>query len=554
MSRRWVLTFLLILASPILGQPKGGKPLPDDLALVPADSDIILHVKLADLWKSEALAQARTIYAKAGAEAIAAFDKRFVPLLSTVDRLTVYVHRVGLNASPEDVKFIGILRLTEDLDQKRFVLQFTDKPVAKKGKFADYVTDDDGEMAFRFVSPRLVAFGSPEAIQAMCDLKEVPATGPQRAMLDRAAGPGEPFSLGFCLDHLPAEARDQMVKEIPPPLRPLFRASTYSLSMDLEGDGHVHARVSYADEKAAEDAEMAVVAGTGMAIEVIRDTRKQLLERVIGDGKPGKIEALPEAATSLLGLGALQHVEDILRSKPVKRSGAMLSLSQPLPPQLKTFVGAGAMGSSMILPATQRIRAAASRMKSSNNLKQIGLALHNYHDVNGVFPPVALTDKKGKPLLSWRVAILPYIEQDNLYKQFKFDEPWDSEHNLKLSQTNIPVFTVPANKKHKPGHTNYRVFHGNGALFDFAKGVSIAAIVDGTSNTWMVVEADESVPWAKPDDFEFDPKKELPKLGGFYRGGFHALLGDGSVRFYGKTPKFANELITRGGGEVIPDE
>src|SRR5262249_30142494 len=87
---------------------------------------------------------------------------------------------------------------------------------------------------------------------------------------------------------------------------------------------------------------------------------------------------------------------------------------------------------SAFLGAKLKVQGAASRTRSANNLKQIGLAMHNYHDVNGAFPPAAVCDKTGKPMLSWRVLILPYIEQDALYKEFKLDEPWDSEHNKKL--------------------------------------------------------------------------------------------------------------------------
>src|SRR5438132_8532158 len=82
----------------------------------------------------------------------------------------------------------------------------------------------------------------------------------------------------------------------------------------------------------------------------------------------------------------------------------------------------------LLLPAVQKVREAAGRAQSQNNLKQIALAVHNYHDVYGHFPQ-DITDKNGKPILSWRVAILPFIEQDNVYKMFKLDEPWDSENN-----------------------------------------------------------------------------------------------------------------------------
>ena len=76
-------------------------------------------------------------------------------------------------------------------------------------------------------------------------------------------------------------------------------------------------------------------------------------------------------------------------------------------------------------------------------MKQIGIALHGYHDAYGTFPPAAICDKKGKKLLSWRVAILPFLEQDNVYRQFKLDEPWDSDHTKKFSATKVKVFMDP---------------------------------------------------------------------------------------------------------------
>ena len=195
-------------------------------------------------------------------------------------------------------------------------------------------------------------------------------------------------------------------------------------------------------------------------------------------------------------------------------------------------------------------------MKSSNNLKQIGLALHNYHDTMGVLPAAAICDKAGKPLLSWRVAILPYVEQENLYRQFKLDEPWDSENNKKLIDKLPPIYAIPGAKKAKPGETHYRVLINTGAAFDLKKGLRIPAdFPDGLSNTILVVEAEESVIWTKPEGIEFDPMKDLPKFGTFFKGGFNTLLGDGSVRHISKTvdPKTLKLLIMRNDGEVIPD-
>jgi prepilin-type processing-associated H-X9-DG protein len=208
----------------------------------------------------------------------------------------------------------------------------------------------------------------------------------------------------------------------------------------------------------------------------------------------------------------------------------------------------------LLLPAVQSAREAARRAQCVNNLKQIGLAMHNYHDANGHFPR-AVADKKGKALLSWRVAILPYIEQQALYEKFKLDEPWDSPHNRELIQYMPNTYTCPSRSGPEPGTTTYRAFVGNGALFEAAQDTNIANVLDGTSNTLMVVEAKEAVPWTKPDDLPFDPQKpgDLFGCGSPHPGGFNALFADGSVRFLKNSinAMVLRALITRAGGEVV---
>src|SRR4029077_885 len=190
-----------------------------------------------------------------------------------------------------------------------------------------------------------------------------------------------------------------------------------------------------------------------------------------------------------------------------------------------------------------------------NNLKQIALAMHNFHDATGAFPTPAITGKDGKPLLSWRVAILPYIEQAALYNRFKLDEPWDSLHNKAILQEMPPTYLCPSRTKAEPYTTSYRVFMGPGALFEKDKGTSIAAITDGTSNTLMVVESKEAVPWTKPDELSFDPKAK-PSLfgaGSPHPGGFNAAFADGSVRFITNAVSLNvfRAFITRAGSEVV---
>jgi RNA polymerase sigma-70 factor (ECF subfamily) len=197
---------------------------------------------------------------------------------------------------------------------------------------------------------------------------------------------------------------------------------------------------------------------------------------------------------------------------------------------------------------------AAARIRSSNNLKRIGLAMHNFHDTYGRFPAHAIYSKEGKPLLSWRVAILPFIGENDLYKQFKLDESWDSENNKKLLDR-MPKIYAPLGGETKDKHsTFYQVFVGKGTIFDPSeKKVTIASIQDGTSNTLFAAEAGEAVPWTKPDDMVFDPDKPLPALGGMFKGGFNVLMADGSVHFLKEKfdEKKMKLLIIRNDGQLV---
>ena len=201
------------------------------------------------------------------------------------------------------------------------------------------------------------------------------------------------------------------------------------------------------------------------------------------------------------------------------------------------------------LPAPTR----AEMQRSQNNLKQIALAFHNHHDTFGQMPNNTYT-KDGNGLLSWRVLILPFIEQAELYKQFKLDEAWDSENNKPLI-AKMPKLYAPIRVKGKEGETFYRGFAGKGALFgpDNGKGLKLTGITDGTSNTAMVFEAGEATVWTKPDDLPFDVKKPLPKLGGLFDGLSNVAMCDGSVRRIRKDAdeKELKKLIGHNDGEVI---
>ena len=202
----------------------------------------------------------------------------------------------------------------------------------------------------------------------------------------------------------------------------------------------------------------------------------------------------------------------------------------------------------------------AAAQSSFNNMKRLGLAFHNYHDANNALPH-AIADASGKPGLSWRVAILPYIEQQNLYRQFKLTEPWDSEHNKKLisqmPSTYAPGFPTD-------GKTYYRSFTGKGTVMpppaqpvqagQAFRGEKLLHITDGTANTLMIVEASEPVIWTKPEELPFTPGKP-PKLGGaVFVEGFHAVFCSGAVYFLRSSKMDArnlSNLIETGDGQIV---
>lgn len=189
----------------------------------------------------------------------------------------------------------------------------------------------------------------------------------------------------------------------------------------------------------------------------------------------------------------------------------------------------------LLLPAVQAAREAARRNMSLNNLKQIMLALLNSESAHGHYPAQANFDENGKPLLSWRVHILPFLEESRLYEQFHLDEPWDSEHNRKLI-AKMPEVFLDSSSKFSPqeGRTHYLGVQGEHNVFSGTEqGRKLAEITDGTSNTIMVLQVNDksTVPWTKPVDWKPDDKDPRHGLtGSMHPGLFHAAFCDGSVR------------------------
>ena len=222
---------------------------------------------------------------------------------------------------------------------------------------------------------------------------------------------------------------------------------------------------------------------------------------------------------------------------------------------------------SLTLPSVT-LREAPRRTQCKNNLKQIGLAMHNYHDVHGSFPAAAL----GSPPVSWRISLLPYLEHAAVAEQYDRNQMWDSTQNVALQKYRIWPYECPSRPSQYDSLgrflTSYVVPTSHGAIFDSASGPPISEIKDGTSNTLLALEAcGTEIIWTDPRDVDGSNAeisvngpgavkgRSSSLISSWHFGGAQAGLADGSVRFIDKNidAVVLKNLMTKAGGEKIEE-
>ena len=222
-----------------------------------------------------------------------------------------------------------------------------------------------------------------------------------------------------------------------------------------------------------------------------------------------------------------------------------------------------AMLAGLLIPAVPGVRPPGRRVTCLNNIKQISLALLNYHACYGSFPPAYVADADGKPMHSWRVFLLPFIDRNDLFEQYRFDEPWDGPNNRKLHNVTLNIFRCPSETSTNTNMTNYVAVVGPGTAWPGTKSTKLADFSDGTGNTLLIVEvADSGIHWMEPRDLhvlQMNPNingKPGQGISSNHSGGAIVAFADGSAYFLSDDlpPETIKALLTIDGGEEVSPE
>jgi prepilin-type processing-associated H-X9-DG protein len=393
------------------------------------------------------------------------------------------------------------------------------------------------------VDPRTVIVATPSIFEEM--MRSKPGKGPLANLI--AANPIADNSTQMLLS----------VSTVRPLLDAMIQREAERLPPELQGLRKVHQLLDAVVIKNTTQgnmsvAQMELICGDAQAASELQETVERCIEFA-------RVMLIGEATRSVQGKGRMPDAQRAYFTRVINHVAGLIKPVQDnnrLVLETETNVSMAQTGVlvALLLPAVQAARESARRMQAANNLKQIGVAMHNYHASYNRFPGPAITNDQDKRLLSWRVAILPFIEQQALYQQFHLDEPWDSDHNIKLLDKMPAVYAEPSLPL-PPGMTVMHAAVGDGLALQHDRDNRIADMTDGTSNTILAVEADGSaaVEWTKPADVEIDMAAPLQKMGHAHPGGFQVLFGDGSVHFISHAidRELFRALLTRGGGEVV---
>lgn len=438
---------------------------------------------------------------------------------------------------PADAHWVVFATFTEPMTPQKLG-ELANKPELKEAKSGGktYFEDPMTKTGLIAINDKTVAIASPAAIASVLEAK--PSQGGVRAQLAKADGKSDliiAFNLEGLNDQL-TEMAAPVTQGAPPPIADLTKQLKGGcITAGLSGPSLLKVMLTGRTEDDAKKMETAAKDGVNQ----LTGFWKSMKDSPQAQAEEGK-ELLPIADKIVTNIAVIRTAENV--SVEVKN-----------PESWKTVVD-------VLKPAMEAGQKAADKVKRQNQLKQIGLAMFNYHDSHGELPP-AQSDKEafkeGKPLLSWRVHILPFVDQPTLFEKFNRHEAADSETNKPLFEKTPEIYVSdPA----APNEGKTRIVRLTGPeAVPLDKKFTFASFTDGTSNTIMAIElpADKAIPWSSVEDIVFDPAKPLEAIGKIPPEGLQVLMYDGSVQTLKPdiTPDAFKALVTPAGGEVInPDE
>jgi hypothetical protein len=478
-----------------------------DLALIPGNAQGFVSVRLADVWKHEGIQKSlQQVRAQVPdfPDLDAESEKEFGMVPADVERFS------WVFQDAEREVMWGIVLTNKPINKTKLLEKIGNPAEVKQGKGGYFLSAKGDKLALAFLNDKLMLFGPEAGVKFALDYEAgKPASGPLDGAL-KLANAKHHIVGGF---NPPSKLVQQLRTSIPPQAQQylvLTEMQSATLTIDYADMATMDIAVSFPNDAKAREAKTAVVSAL--------DQFKQSLPQIKGMMPPEMQQAFTQAEATLNGI-------------KIEQQGTAVALSMKSPIETAGLAG-------LTLPAVQKVRGASGRMVNTNNLKQLAIAMLNYASANqGRLPPAVIYSKDGKPLYSWRVALLPYLEQDQLYRQFHLDEPWDSDHNKKLLPLMPKVFTLPGQDQPGQSETCYQVFTGPGTPFNGRQQAQMpGSFTDGTSNTGLIFEAAKAVPWTSPQDLPYTAPargRAVPSLrhllGGHFGNTFHVAMADGTV-------------------------
>lgn len=550
-------------ANPFLGGPASAPasnapavssvtPGPIDMSYLPAATEYLMYVRPADMLNSQFVKPLTDMPQFEAALAQMSAQLGFTP--SDIDSVTMGMSNVmatmlpviaqassGTPPNPAALtqQMIGgenaitIIRTTTDIDFNALTQASNGTEGSHQGKsYLLLQTPDPAQpqMAVYAIDARTFVFASEPGVKAVISNGAGEPANDAFAFVSRSSHMVQAFSSPL-LAGMSAGIPDAP-EGVPPQVGQLLAAIRGNIAgaaivLEAGSDLKFNVVLNLTDSSAASEANTALTGGLVMA--------KQAAPLFLGSAPPELQPSLTQALNSLSS----------------SSSQSVVSVSLNIPGSLVQTL----KDNPQLLGPVMAAQAAAENASQSNNLKQIAIAMHMYHDNYNTFPAADGNARSGAEKstgLSWRVYILPLLDQRALYEQFHLDEPWDSDHNQTLIPQMPDVFRVP--EVTIPGYTSVQVFSAANCPFDPAKPSAMKDIVDGTSTTIMAVVAgpEAATPWTQPGGLPFDPSNPILALG-TVADLIQVCLCDGSVRSISKDidPQTLSNLIQHADGNPI---